>query len=453
MKLVFPILRMNWYRVVSTTIDEALAAGHEVECWHDASRKGENTRWWINQPSLERVPHFRNGKPFYLEYDTDAAFLHLLKERCPDAVISISIPWDGILPAFTDPEALPPWVAMATNDTFSRLEEPSQLTACSMILVRTPHERDCVLKDHTSDVSGQLNIMESDPARYGTLYLELMRRRKNSRWTVEMSDSFHKRTVATGYALMDSVKQIDRDELRARWKIPPSMPVVGLLSSPFGSHMNTDWERAFACEHPLWRRWWNYRWRGLPGLVRPLVNEADVLRGIRRFCDRNGAVLVTKMRHSQAATRTQRLVSDVLLGEEGYYPHTAVEMSVLSDLVIGFYTTGAPEAVASEAPFLDIAIPDFIRDAWEQSVSMFQGMFDWPGVARSMMAVDWVRQAPRLDLAQFSIDANARENYAHRYCGPLDGRHSQRVMRAVESLVKGQTPDAFPVDGAGFIVP
>ncbi len=446
MRLVFPILRLNWYRVVASTIDAALAAGHSVECWHH----GGGHHWPANRPDRDRVPAFRHGVVTVREFEDDNAFLHLCREQAPDAILSISLVWNSLLPAWTALPSRPRWVILATNDTFAHCNHPEQLDTCDLITLRSPHERACLIDDHTCGLAPILEELRRHPSRHGRLYADLFPARAAAPWSDAMLRLFRERSVCTGYPLLDTLRDIDTEALRHRWGIPPGQPVVGCLSSPYGTVMNAPWEKAFVSRNPLGRLGWTLRDtpRNLFRLLPP--NEAEVMLALRAFCDANGAFLLLKMRHSQSADPLMNRVADRILGEESHYPHTAVEMAALATPVFGFFTTGAPEAVAAGHAFIDLRIPGYNRDMWERAASMFMGMFDTPGVSHSLDARYWIHNAHTLRLDHFQTDPAALPAYQRRYCGPMDGLHSARVLRAIAEHHEGRRA---PVDADGFVLP
>ena len=114
-------------------------------------------------------------------------------------------------------------------------------------------------------------------------------------------------------------------------------------------------------------------------------------------------------------------------------------------------TRGRPEAVAARHRFVNLAIPGYNRKVWERQASMFCGQFDWPGVTETYDAETWVKNAGRLRLEDFAVDQDAWRRYAEHYCGPMDGRHSARVIRAIEQQQAGVSPAAMSRDAKGFI--
>jgi hypothetical protein len=444
MKLIFPILRLNWYRVVASTIDQALSDGHTVECWHHSG----GNHWPNNRPDRSRIPAFRHGAVLVRDFEDDAAFMALCDEHSPDAILSISLVWNSLLDAWMRRSPRPAWVLLATNDSLASCNRPEQLAACDLIALRSPHERECLVEDHTADLGPILEELRRHPQRHGRLYADLFPARAAGRWTPDMVRLFRDRSVCTGYPLLDTVRDIDTDALRSRWGIPAGQPVVGCLASPYGSVMGAPWEKGFVSRNPLGRLFWSLRERGPAGLRVP-PNEAEVMRALRRFCDANNAFLLLKMRHSQSADPLMNRVADRILGEESHYPHTAVEMAALAQPVFGFFTTGAPEAVAAKHAFVDLRIPGYNRDMWERAASMFVGMFDHPGVSRSLEAREWIAKAPKMRIEDFQCAPDALAAYNLRFCGPMDGKHSARVIAAVRNHLAGR---AIGEDAEGFVM-
>jgi len=448
MKLVFPILRMNWYRVLATTIDAALAQGHEVECWHSIG----GYHWASNRPNLERVPHFVHGVPTVFEYEANRTFVNLLNDHKPAAVISLCNPWDAeVGKPFQVPGKKPLWVTLATNDSFIGVTTPDQMAANSLIVLRTKHEEDCTIDDHTADVRDLLRRMEAEPELHGAMHTKTIRERLEKPWSTAMIDHFRTHTVRTGYPLLDSAMNIDAAAVRTAWGLPPHGPIIGCLSSPYGTVLNVPWEKAFATTSPLRQRYWNYQWKGLRGALNPAPNEQQVMQALKNFADRNNAPLVVKLRHTQDATPWMQKLADKIIGEESYYPHSAVELAAIASVMFGFFSTGAPEAIAAGHPFINLGIPGYNREDWERATSMFIGMFNHPGVSWTFEADDWIRQAASLPLETFTLNPAAHRDYANFFCGPLDGRHSPRVIYALEQVANGCLPAEIPCDENHYV--
>lgn len=450
MKLVFPILRLNWYRLLSPVIDEALRRGHEVECWHNE----DGTNWPSNTPSFERVPKFINGKPVIRTYASTEALKQMYYNEKADAVISLSLPSVAGLDGLHKVKNRPCWVVLPTPDTTHDLDSLDQIMDCDLFLHRTSHTRDCVITDHTLDCGPFLEEALRGQSDQGNLYVQRFSRRKECVWNPACVDAYRARCVVTGYPLFDSLKLMDRTELRNRWGLPLNAPVVGLLSAPYaGRGFSTEWERIFASPDPVrfrYRNWQNLGWRGA---LKTVVNEPGVVKGIHQFCRRNDAALITKRRHYQAGVKAgpYERYSDYVIGEEDFYPHSALQMAVAADIVVGFFTTGTSETVAAGGHMIDVIVPGAPRELHKKYASIFDGMFHFPGAATSMNAIDIMHKISSLDCSEFSVREEARKQYNDKFNGPVDGLHSQRALIAVEHLVDHRDVQGVAVDEHEFV--
>jgi hypothetical protein len=450
-RIAFPILRLNWYRIVAPIIDEALKQGHQVECWHNR----DPANWASNSPDLARMPAFQHGSPTVRDYSSDDELKQFFFKRPVDAAISIALPPKEWLPDMQASRQRPLYGVVSTPDTLLNLLTESQMAACDVIALRSEYERESAVLDHTAEVSNDLAMAERRTDSLKTKYVQLFRSRMEHPWNSDLVNRFREKSALTGYPMLDAIQKIDKEAVRSRWKIPTGVPVVGLWAAPYlGRGFYGAWDRIFTSPD-RWRfAFRSFRAVGVRGLLAPYVNEISVVHAVRDFCDRNHCLLATKMRHYQPQNSTDHLyaeVSDRVVGEERHYPHSAMELAAISKVMIGFYTTGTTEAIASGAFVLDVNVPGSQRDIHERASRFFGGMFDWPGAVTNLKAEDLINQLPHQDLERFEVKASARNQYMARYCGPMDGCHSARVIRAVEWSLSGSKMSDLARDEQGFV--
>ncbi len=415
MNLLVPIYRFNWYRTLAPVVDEALARGHRVTCLHNVS--GDN--FASNRPSEDRFPKFRNGRPVIRGYDGDAALDREVLADGHDAIVSIDMPlrrWiDG--PDWEHRRAR--YVALATPDTLKRLHDRPALDAVDLFLVRSEREREAAVLDRTTDYRELAREARSLGAD-GRRFLSFVEPRIGNEWDARMVADFRAKTKVCGYPLLDGLSLVDREEIVRRWKLRPEGPRIGLWATPVaGRGAHADWDRLFSETDRLRFRAKALRIRGLAGLREPFLNEEHCLDAIRSFADRNGAEMLVKLRHYQNPEGNLFAdAADRVVGEDSFYPHSALEMASVCDLMIGFTTSGSPEAVWAGSPVLDIEPPGSGRDLLKRSLHFWDGMLDAPGVVRSLTAERLVRELPGMDLADFRFEAEALRRYREDYCGP-----------------------------------
>src|SRR5262249_44235124 len=96
MRLAFLIVRKNYYRLLGPVVEEALARGHAVECWHDVSaplawEKGAQSP---GAPPARPVvaPPSGGGPPAVKAFGGSADLAERWRVDPPDAVVSIDAP-------------------------------------------------------------------------------------------------------------------------------------------------------------------------------------------------------------------------------------------------------------------------------------------------------------------------------------------------------------------------
>ena len=309
------------------------------------------------------------------------------------------------------------------------------LEATEAICIRSEREIDACINDHASDPRP---LMEKAKAlgRDGERYLSLLSPRLNNQWDSVMTDVFRAKAHITGFPFLDGINLIDPQEVRKRWGIQADQAVIGMWSTPtLGRGCHGSWDHLFTRPNSLCFRYQAIRDYGLKAWKQPYWNEERLLRVIRAFADRHNAKLIIKLRHYQTANESVfSRFADRVVCEDCYYPHSALEISAIANLMIGFHTTGIAEAVYAGSPGLNLVIPRFPSELHMNTLSYFNGMHDIPGVVWRWPVEKVEEYFERTALDDFSFDWEARAKYIKDYGGPEGGHFSSRVIDVTESV-------------------
>jgi len=432
MKILVPIVRFNWYRTLAPVVDECLRRGHEITCLHnDSDRNFES-----NRPNEDMLPEFRNGRPEIRGYASDEELEEAILFGSHEVVLSIDLPLRKWVEDPRWAERHFQYVAITTPDTLKRLHDRETVEAVDCFALRTDYEREATILDRTTDY-GELFEEARSLGRDGVRYQGFVELRLGKEWTAELVDEFNGKVRICGYPLLDAAKLVDPEKFRKRMGLDANRPVVGFWATPTagrGSH--ADWDWIFAEERLPYFYAKAVRAYGLRGLRMPYANESRVVKAVYDFAKKNGAQLVTKLRHYQKPGESvYSTYTDAVLGEDCFYPHSAMSLASVSDLMIGFTTSGTPEAVWAGSPVLDINVPGSRRDLLCKSLHIWDGMLEHKGVVQSMSSTALINELPRRKLEEFQMDTKARVEYQEKFCGPDGGPFSAKVLDAVESLV------------------
>jgi hypothetical protein len=324
MKLAMLVPRDVHYKLLSPVIEAALARDWDVECWHDYSQLRDGTKGY-QFPSTDAVPAFRNGAPVIRTYQGLRELTTWLAEMRADAVISSAVnAWEAPLPT------------------------PRPLMVCYQYFI------------DSLAWGGPDGVLTWDLlALYSRWWLEWSAGLFAAEGLLENPASYLReasaRSAFIGLPEMDAVSLIDPAEVRARWGIPPEQPVVVLFPFPQGVGRKMFWPRRICAEPSRLKQaaqvvahrrfeYWPHIWHGW--------TDVNVVRALRRFCDRNGAFLLVKSRRKTPVPAYLETVADRCLYDEGFYPATVLEALSVASLSVSYYSNSVFESVAMGVPHL-----------------------------------------------------------------------------------------------------
>ncbi len=403
MRIAFLIRRKNYYRPLGPVVEEALRRGYQVECWHDyrdTPRDGKVSEF----PDL--VPAFRAGSPTVHRFYGAADLAKKFRADSPDAVICLDPP-DADVKGVAKAKWI--WLQYSTDLVFDR--NPQGILDSEAVGTYSPYWAQKVEERY----------------RDSGLAAELQRK-----------------MVPVGVPELDVVPTIDPEDVRRRYGLPPGRPVVLYLSFPLRSNPQTFWLRhVFAPSTRLeqgLRTVLGWRVDYWPHVVNGW-NDHGLVRALRAFCDRNGALLVVKSRLKDPIPRYARRLADRVLYDPSHYPPTVLELLSVASLCIQSYSTAVLEAAYCGVPSLCLA-PDAVdmglQPLWVEFVHNGNsgGIYNWPGVAYWKPLATAFDGLPRWSLADFAHDRGAQRSYVERFLGFDDGRSSSRLLDLVTQLLQ-----------------
>jgi len=167
---------------------------------------------------------------------------------------------------------------------------------------------------------------------------------------------------------------------------------------------------------------------------------------VRAFCDANGAALVVKARDKDPVPGYLSRRADRVLYDRAYYPATILELLRVSSLCVHFFSTVAYEAAYAGVPSIcvaprgeDLGFP-LVWQEWFLNLDV-GGSFNFPGVVYPVGLGEFVDGFARRRLGDYPLEPAARAQYVERFVGFDDGKSSDRVLDAVQSLAEmGSAP-------------
>ncbi len=423
MRIAFLIERRNFYRLFGPIVERALERGWETECWHDWGQPRTGPK---GSEFPDAAPTFRHGGPRVRTYRGPATLGALLASAPPDAIVAMHRP--------TEVEKLGAtrWFGLQYTLDVAELIDGSGRTGCDAIGLHSQYwaERtpDCLrIRTYTRRGATGVAAGAVDDAAIGEALGRLGR--------------------IVGIPEMDQCHWIEPSDVRRRLGLDPSRPVVLYCPFPFRSNPRTFWVRHVYGARPVHGRL-AVRLADRPE-YRPHIagglDDRSVVRAVRAFCDRNGAALVVKARAKDPVPQYLTRCADRVLYDEHHYPATILELLKISALCLHFFSTVAYEAAYASVPSIciapdvgDLGLAPVLRE-WFLSIEPGSS-FNFRGAVYPMGLPELVGEFAGRRLADFPLDPVARAQYVDKFVGFDDGKSSDRVLDAVQSLVERGGP-------------
>lgn len=419
--IAFVIVRTNWYRVFSSSIDAALKRGWRVECWHrvglgDAGQPMETA-------SIDRSP-FSSSSVIFREYRGFEGLSELMYRKTVDVVVDAGPPVGARIDNWPQKPHRPLYICLEGSpmDSMYQLRDMEEIRQVDLFAMSTPYW-----------VESSLRTVKE--IRYVTL-------------SSEVESELRKKCKPVGWPSADQRRLIDPIEVRRRWGVPEKQPVVvylnwldcssvGLRAAMFSAISIREKVAALIRHSKEWRSIFK-------ALEEPCID--DIMKAIRAFCDRNNAFLIVKHRHRDNLWPAEIKAADKVIVDESYYPHTIWQVMGIADLVMGYFSFAVRESVASKVPYLALDVAGFADQAYYEKQGPFlrnlageKGFFNFPGVTRIMNDSKILRDLPHMLLSDFCMDPKAFEEYYAKYLAVPGVAYSELFLDEVQKLVEKES--------------
>ncbi len=423
MRIAFLISRRNYYRLFGPIVERALLRGWETECWHDWGQPRYGPKASEFPDTAEQ---FLGGRPTIRSFEGATELSGLLARTRPDAVIGLEYP-AGV--AHDGPTR---WFGLQYTLDVAQLLDEAGVTPFDGIGLHTAHWRDLVPDTLRLAAYNRAQSVGGSPAPVDD---------------GAVASVLRERGRLVGFPEMDQWHTIDRAAVRKRLGLDADTPVVLYLPFPLKSNPRTFWVRhVYGRSSRVWRRAavTLAGRREYAAHVRAGWTDRAVVQAVRAFCDRNGAVLVVKSRAKDPVPGYLRRRADRVFGDEHYYPATILELLSIASLCLHFFSTAAYEAAYAHVPSVCIAPSEEdlgLPATWRRFLNVEVGdSFNFPGVVYPMGLDEVLHRLPQSRLGDYPLELAARARYVEKFVGFDDGKSSDRVLDAVQSLVGERRP-------------
>ena len=404
MILGFLVQRTPYYKAFAPLIDEALKRGHKVFCFHDYSQPKQGKKAY-QFPYLTSMPRFKNGLAFGLAYKTEDELVKLVLQNQVQIMVSLNyfLAYQGLK------DKLKGVLWAGLQYSLDAIDEAEHLTEPDKYFFHTTIWLDFAQK-----------------------YVKLQGKQ------ITKQDSF----AFAGFSELDQAKLVDREAIRKKWKIPEQKKVILFLPFPFGSSNYWFWPKIIYGGHNFVFQFVCALLSFKPRLIRQVLkreNDKQLCLALRKFCDRNDAFLLVKLRKKDPLKPYLAKLADEVVFDESYYPATIIECLAVADLCVNFASTAVIEAVGMAVPNLCIMPPKndyrhLQHPLWKLLFEQFSDFMDFQGVSQSVSVRDVFRVFKEKTLNDFALDSQAQKQYVDKYIGISES--SKKIADDIETMLQ-----------------
>ncbi|MDD5594698.1 MAG: hypothetical protein PHY94_00435 [Candidatus Omnitrophica bacterium] len=440
MKIVFLIEKHNYYRNFTPLIEEGLARGHTIECWHNYSRPRTGQKWY-NFPNINNAPVFTSSqKPKFIEFYGNSDLKNKLESSFGlDAVVSLHAP-----DFYLKPQILKncpfQWVTL--------------LAFCDILFEPNNHPN-----GPKQEGSGLFFFYSDFWLKRGKEFLRIFRPDRSY-----LLEGAYKKYFFIGVPEFDSFKKINSEEVRRKYNIPQDKSILLYLPFPYNNRAaDSAWEIAFSglfTDTDIDKNggYTHERKRSFRGRIKHKAsclykiakdpssweclikgfNEPNVFKAIRKFCDKNGLFLVTKPRLKFPVPEMIKRGSDLMIwdDEKNLNPPALKELLSISKMTVSFYSFSILSSIFAGVFHLNIKLPkEFCKGdsaAWYWFPEGRDSLFNFSGVCENWEISKIFKELEHSGIERFKVDPLRKKEYGSNYLGYDDSCSSVRFFELLE---------------------
>lgn len=440
MKIVFLIEKNNYYRNFLPLIKEGIKRGHSIECWHNYSKSRTGQKWY-SFPEVAYAPSIDEGQQIKVEafYGSKDLLVKLKTASDIDAVISLHAPDYYLEPAVL--KNLPiQWISL--------------LAFCDILFEQNNHP-----EGEKQLNSGMLFLYTRFWLDKGREFLQRFRPQRKYLLEDAYSEYFF-----LGLPEFDAFNGIDPVAVRKKYRIPEDKDILLYLPFPYNNRAhNSGWEMGFcgiftdtavSSEGTLMHHKKNSLFEGLKHKTKCLyniakdplswecifkgVNEPNVFKSVKKFCEGNNLYLVVKPRLKFPVPEIIKKEADLLIwdDEKSLNPPVLKELLSVARMTVSFYSYSVLSSVFAKVFHLNVGLSkgfSFRDDAgWFWMPEGENSIFNYKGACESWEASKLIRRLKNMSLDRFKMDPAARAGYVDKFIGRDDFNSSAYFFNALE---------------------
>lgn len=255
----------------------------------------------------------------------------------------------------------------------------------------------------------------------------------------------HEIFVPSGGTIFKTLNLCNREEILKKYGIPENKKVVLYLPPHIDGlrrYKDQYFNNIFSYESRIVSIIQIFRSKQF-GLLKKLFSyrHSDVLKSIKKFCKRNDAFFVIKVRDKNLAVPRGRpflnpqkklyeKYGDKIVMDEAFYPYASLELMFVADLVLHFKSSSILELIAANTRNICILLP-LLKPILKKQTDFYE-----EGLTCKIDFDRLIKEFPHERISSFPLDDNKRNYFIKNYFVENYKNGCKNIVKDIISLTQ-----------------
>ena len=434
MRLFFYCQKYNFLNIYSTIINEALNRNHSIEIYIDHKEIENSTdignikeklaKNYLNNKNLV-IRTFQTNQQLinHLEFDTGIDFyilIYPMKFLSDKKIINkVSNKVVFIMRGMDTVTTYMHWHLLYKNNSLEYHTYKKYLFTWT-----------------TNFLNEQINTVNN----YGN---------KIERENIKYLDNIRLKKIPVGYNEIDRhIKNFNKNLIRKEFNIEINKEILVYLPYPISlNRPNKSWQSAYSGIFLNFeKKGKNFIINFIISLIKKVVviffvlssptsifwalkgyNEKNMIKSIRKFCDKNKILFVIKRRDKHRLIDEAYKSADLIIEDSSnFYPTNYQKLLRISKLVLGYHSAAVFEAVKMDVPYLNIESPighfqsPLVKNLFSTKKDY---LFNFSGIVWNHKIKYLLKNLQNMCIEDFKIEREQQKKYIKKFLNKDDNSH------------------------------
>ena len=422
MKLFFYCQKINFLRVYSTIINEALNRNHLVEVCFDYNEHD------IDDLKKKLINNYLNNKNLVFKtFKTNQELIDYLElDKSIDIYILIY-----------------PSKFLIDNKLINKVSNKVVFIKSGIDTIATYMHWHLISKDNPLDFHSYKKYIFTWTTNFFNELINTVNTYGNKieKNNLKYLDELNLENIPTGFSEIDNhINSYDKSIIKKEFNIEMNKDILIYLPYPISfNRPNKSWQSAYSGIFLNFKKDnRNFIMNSIISVIKKIAvillilsrpssifwslkgyNEKNMIKSIRKFCDKNEILFVIKRRNKHRLIDEAYNSADLIIDDnKSFYPTNYQKLLRISKLVLGYHSTAVFEAVKMNVPYLNIESPighfasPLIKNLFSTKKNY---LFNFSGIVWNHKIKYLLRNFHNMNIEDFKIIDQQKHKYVKKF--------------------------------------